>query len=118
MLEKFEIIAKTFQGLEAVLAVELQTIGAENIKEGNGVVSYMGNKELVNALASSKLVGAMLDTPGGKALLMDPNAMAGVLKTNPGLINVLTNPVMLQALMNNPKTAGVVTQLTIGGAGR
>ena len=78
----------------------------------------MGNRELVSALASSKLVGAMLDTPGGKALLKDPNAMAGVLKTNPGLINVLSNPVMLEALMNNPKTAGVVTQITISGAGR
>lgn len=78
----------------------------------------MGNRELVGVLASSKLVGAMLDTPGGKALLKDPNAMAGVLQSNPGLINVLSNPVMLEALMSNPKTAGVATQITLGGAGR
>lgn len=78
----------------------------------------MNNGPLVNAMASSKLAGAMLDTPGGKALLKDPSAMADILKANPGLISVLSNPVVIQALMNNPKTAGVVTQITAGGAGR
>ena len=82
------------------------------------VQSGMNNRELVNAVASSKLAGAMLDTPGGKALLKDPSAMADILKANPGLINVLGNPVMIEALMNNPKTAGVVTQITMSGAGR
>ncbi|BDX39462.1 RNA methyltransferase [Tenuifilaceae bacterium CYCD] len=47
MAEKFEIIAKTFQGLEDVLAVELQAIGAENIKVDNRSVSYIGDKELL-----------------------------------------------------------------------
>ena len=34
MNDKFEIIAKTFQGLEQVLAEELSEIGAENIQKG------------------------------------------------------------------------------------
>lgn len=78
----------------------------------------MNNRELVNAMASSKLAGAMLDTPGGRALLKDPSTMADILKANPGLISVLSNPVVIEALMNNPKTAGVVTQLTMSGTGR
>jgi len=78
----------------------------------------MNNGELVNVMASSKLVGAMMDTPGGKALLNDPGALADVVKANPNLVTVLSNPVVLQALMQNPKMTGVVTQLTMAGAGR
>lgn len=78
----------------------------------------MDNQDLVNAVASSKLAGAMLDTPGGQALLKDPAALADVLKSNPELGKVLANPVMLSALMNNPKTSGVVTQITMSGMGR
>ena len=32
--EKFEIVAKTFQGLEDVLAEELKNLGAEDIEIG------------------------------------------------------------------------------------
>lgn len=78
----------------------------------------MNDRAAVNAVASSKLVGAMLDTPGGKALLNDPRAIAEVLKANPGLVNVLTNPTIMVALAGNPKTSGLVTQLTLSGAGR
>lgn len=44
MVEKFEIIAKTFEGLEDVLADELKSIGAEDVKVGSKSVSYMGDK--------------------------------------------------------------------------
>ncbi|MGE0077959.1 MAG: class I SAM-dependent RNA methyltransferase [Bacteroidales bacterium] len=47
MVEKFEIIAKTFQGLEDVLADELKELGAEDIKIENRSVSYTGDKELL-----------------------------------------------------------------------
>lgn len=47
MAEKFEMIAKTFQGLEEVLADELKQLGAENITVGCRSVSYLGDKELL-----------------------------------------------------------------------
>lgn len=45
--EKFEIIAKTFQGLEDVLAEEISILGGENIEIGRRMVSFIGDKELL-----------------------------------------------------------------------
>ncbi|TKG95833.1 RNA methyltransferase [Puteibacter caeruleilacunae] len=42
-MEKFNLLAKTFAGLEEVLAKELKGIGAENIKIEKRAVSYKGD---------------------------------------------------------------------------
>ena len=47
--EKFEIVAKTFQGLEDVLAEELKNLGAEDIEIGRRMVSFHGDKTLLLA---------------------------------------------------------------------
>lgn len=47
MAEKFEMIAKTHQGLEGVLADELKAIGAEDIIPGRKSVSFKGDKEFM-----------------------------------------------------------------------
>ena len=44
---EFELIAKTFQGLEEVLAKELVELGANNVQIGRRMVSFTGNKELM-----------------------------------------------------------------------
>lgn len=44
---EFEMIAKTFQGLEGVLAEELTTLGANNIQKGRRMVSFTGDKEML-----------------------------------------------------------------------
>lgn len=44
---EFEMIAKTFQGLENVLAEELTRLGANNIQVGRRMVSYTGNQKLL-----------------------------------------------------------------------
>jgi len=46
-MEEFELIAKTFQGLEEVLAKELTTLGANNIEIGRRMVSFTGDKEMM-----------------------------------------------------------------------
>ena len=46
-MEKFKLIAKTFQGLEEVLAQELIKLGAEDVERGNRVVYFTGDKELM-----------------------------------------------------------------------
>ena len=47
MSEQFEMIAKTFQGLEEVLAEELTHLGANDIQLGRRMVSFTGDKELM-----------------------------------------------------------------------
>lgn len=43
----FEMVAKTFQGLEDVLADELRSLGAENVSEGRRMVSFTGDNEML-----------------------------------------------------------------------
>ena len=40
MSDKFEMVAKTFQGLENVLADELKALGAEEVEVGRRVVAF------------------------------------------------------------------------------
>ena len=44
---EFEMIAKTFQGMEGVLAEELRQIGATNVEEGRRMVSFTGDKAVL-----------------------------------------------------------------------
>ncbi len=47
MAQQFELIAKTFMGLEPVLAKELAQLGASDVQVGRRIVSFMGDKELM-----------------------------------------------------------------------
>ena len=46
-MEQFELIAKTFQGLEEVLAQELTELGANDVQIGRRMVSFSGDKEMM-----------------------------------------------------------------------
>lgn len=46
-MQEFEMIAKTFQGLEEVLAQELTELGANNIQIGRRMVSFTGDKTML-----------------------------------------------------------------------
>ena len=46
-MAEFEMIAKTFQGLEEVLAKELVALGANNVQIGRRMVSFTGDNELM-----------------------------------------------------------------------
>ena len=47
MTESFEMVAKTFQGLEDVLAEELRGLGALNVEPGRRMVSFEGDLEML-----------------------------------------------------------------------
>ncbi len=47
MEQNYELIAKTFMGLEPVLAKELTQLGANDVQIGRRMVSFTGNKELM-----------------------------------------------------------------------
>lgn len=46
-MEEFELIAKTFMGLEPVLAQELTELGANNVQIGRRMVSFTGDKAMM-----------------------------------------------------------------------
>ena len=46
-MQEFELIAKTFMGLEQVLAKELTKLGANNVQIGRRMVSFTGDKEMM-----------------------------------------------------------------------
>ena len=47
MEQTFNLIAKTFMGLEPVLAKELTQLGANDVKIGRRMVSFTGDKEMM-----------------------------------------------------------------------
>ncbi|MCC8038071.1 MAG: THUMP domain-containing protein [Bacteroidales bacterium] len=47
MKEEFEMVAKTLQGLEDVLAEELRDLGAKNVEPGRRMVSFQGDLEML-----------------------------------------------------------------------
>ena len=47
MREKMDLVAKTFQGLEDVLAEELVNLGAEDVTPGRRMVAFRGDKAMM-----------------------------------------------------------------------
>ena len=47
MEQTFDIIAKTFMGLEPILAKELTQLGANDVQIGRRMVSFKGDKEML-----------------------------------------------------------------------
>ena len=43
----FDMVAKTFRGLEEVLAEELRQLGAQDVMPGNRMVSFRGDKAML-----------------------------------------------------------------------
>lgn len=113
-----ETVKKATASKASLAAYLKNPANVERFMSKSPVQRGMNNSELVGVMASSLMANSMMDTPGGKALLSDPAAMAEVLKANPQLAQALANPAFASALARNPKAAGVVTSLTLSGAGR
>ena len=47
MNDKMNLVAKTFQGLESVLAKELENIGAQNVRIERRAVLFEGTTEIM-----------------------------------------------------------------------
>ena len=47
IVENYKYVAKTFAGLEGVLAKELIDLGASNVEEQRRAVSFEGDKEML-----------------------------------------------------------------------
>ena len=54
----YQLVAKTFQGLENILASELTELGAENIEIGRRMVAFTGDKATAEVVSGLIMQGA------------------------------------------------------------
>lgn len=75
MKEEFEMVAKTFQGLEDVLAEELRGIGAKNIEQGRRMVSFEGDLEILYKANLCCRTALRILKPIYKFIAKDPDSL-------------------------------------------
>lgn len=75
MENKFELVAKTFQGLEEVLAEELRSLGAENVMPGRRMVSFEGDLEMLYRANLSCRTALRILKPFFKFRAGDPDSL-------------------------------------------
>ena len=80
---EFGLIAKTFMGLEPVLAKELTQMGANNVKVGRRMVSFTGDKEIMDRANYTQPLGSL-----GPLLDFRPNQQMTCMPKSKKLIGV------------------------------
>lgn len=80
MKEEFEMVAKTFQGLEDVLADELRGIGAKNIEPGRRMVSFEGDLETLYKANLCCRTALRILKPIYKFIAKDPESLYEMVK--------------------------------------
>lgn len=80
MKEQFEMVAKTFQGLEDVLAEELKNIGASNIEIGRRMVSFEGDLEILYKANLCCRTALRILKPIYKFIAEDPDSLYEMVK--------------------------------------
>lgn len=78
--EKFELVAKTFAGLEEVLAGELRAIGAEQVTPGRRMVSFQGDKEVMYKANLCCRTALRVLKPLTKFIASDPDSLYSLTK--------------------------------------
>lgn len=80
MKEEFEMVAKTFQGLEDVLAEELRGIGAKNVEPGRRMVSFDGDLETLYKANLCCRTALRILKPIYKFIAKDPDSLYEMVK--------------------------------------
>ncbi len=78
--DKFELVAKTFNGLEEVLARELTALGAEDVTPGRRMVAFTGDKELMYKANLCCRTALRILKPLIKFTATDPDALYSMTK--------------------------------------
>ena len=73
--QQFEMVAKTFQGLEDVLAEELRDLGAINVEPGRRMVSFEGDLEMLYRANMSSRTALRILKPIYKFTASDPDQL-------------------------------------------
>ena len=80
MKSQFEMVAKTFQGLEGVLAEELRNLGALNVEPGRRMVSFEGDLETLYRANLSCRTALRILKPFYKFEASDPDRLYEMVK--------------------------------------
>lgn len=78
--DTFELVAKTFNGLEEVLANELTALGAKDVTKGRRMVSFTGDKELMYRANFCCRTALRILKPLTKFTATDPDALYSLTK--------------------------------------
>ncbi len=81
MENKFEMVAKTFRGLEDVLAQELRQIGADDVTPGNRMVSFYGDLAMLYKANFCCRTALRILKPFFKFKASDPEELYAMVKT-------------------------------------
>lgn len=80
MNETFEMVAKTFQGLEEVLAEELRGIGAQNVAPGRRAVTFEGDLRILYKANLCCRTALRILKPFYKFIANDPDSLYEMVK--------------------------------------
>ena len=78
--QDFEMVAKTFQGLEDVLAEELRSLGAKNVEPGRRMVSFEGDLEMLYRTNMACRTALRILKPIYKFTASDPDQLYSMIK--------------------------------------
>lgn len=80
MSQQFEMVAKTFMGLEEVLAEELRGLGALNVEPGKRMVSFEGDLEMLYKANMCCRTALRILKPIYKFIASDPDTLYDMVK--------------------------------------
>lgn len=80
MKQEFEMVAKTMQGLEDVLAEELRGLGAKNVEPGRRMVSFEGDLEMLYKANLCCRTALRILKPICKFIANDPDTLYDMVK--------------------------------------
>lgn len=80
MNKNFEMVAKTMQGLEDVLAEELRSLGAKNVEPGRRMVSFEGDLETLYRANICCRTALRILKPISKFIANDPDTLYSLAK--------------------------------------
>lgn len=80
MTHEFEMVAKTMQGLEEVLAEELRNLGAKRVQPGRRMVAFEGDLELLYKANLCCRTALRILKPISKFIANDPDSLYDMVK--------------------------------------
>ncbi len=78
--QQFEMVAKTFQGLEEILAEELRSLGAQNVEPGRRMVSFEGDLAMLYRANMCCRTALRILKPIYKFIAHDPDSLYECIK--------------------------------------
>ena len=106
-MSKFKIVAKTFAGLENVLADEIRALGAESVVVERHAVSFMGDQELMYKANFHLRTALKILKPIAEFEVTKRDELYDHAKKSPGLIILLSENRLPLTARSNPRCLSI-----------